>query len=170
MNFESEHSTTDALLETFRRHAAGVAVITTVHAGEPVGFTATSITSLGAKPPLIMFSVARGASSYAPMLEAKHVALHTLGSRNLALAQRMAADHTLRFAAADWTTGPEGMPIFPAATSVLIAKVRQVIEIEANAVVIAEVVSGATGDEDEALLYQKRAYYLPGTRLSEPRT
>ncbi len=169
MKFDINLNSTDALLDTFRRHAAGVAVITTTFRDQPVGFTATSITSLGAKPPLIMFSVAKGASSYEPMLHAEHIALHTLGKRNLALAQRMAADHTQRFATSDWELGPHGVPVFPAATSVLIVKIREVIEIESNAVVIGEVLTGATGEEDEALLYQKRAYYLPGERLSEPR-
>jgi len=124
------------------------------------------MTSLGATPPLIMFSVARGSSSWDAVSQTEYLAVHTLGQRNLALAQRMAADHTQRFTTDDWITGPNGVPVFPEATSVLVAKVRQLLNIENNAVVIADVVDGALGQEDEALLYFQRGYHTPAAALS----
>ena len=164
--FEFAENPTDALLGAFRRHASGVAVITTSDsAGNPVGFTATSMTSLGANPPLAMFSVARGASSWEAIASATHVAIHTLGVKNLELAQRMAADHTKRFTQGDWTVGPEGLPIFEAATAVMIGRVRDVLNIEANAVVIVEIIDGRLGDEDAALVYHRRGYATPTERL-----
>jgi hypothetical protein len=47
-----------------------------------------------------------------------------------------------------------------------VAKIRQLINIENNAVVIADVVDGALGQEDAALLYHQRGYHSPGTALS----
>jgi flavin reductase (DIM6/NTAB) family NADH-FMN oxidoreductase RutF len=167
LEFNTEQSPTDALRATFRRHASGVSVITcTDPDGNPVGFTATSMTSLGATPPLIMFSVACGSSSWNAVSQTEYIAVHTLGAGNLALAQRMAADHTQRFVPQDWTWGPHDVPVFPAATSVLVAKVRQLLNIENNAVVIADVVDGALGHEDAALLYHQRGYHSPGETLS----
>jgi flavin reductase (DIM6/NTAB) family NADH-FMN oxidoreductase RutF len=58
------------------------------------------------------------------------------------------------------------MPVFPDATSVLIAKVREVINVESNAVVIADVVAGGLGAEDDALLYYKRGYHYPAGELN----
>lgn len=166
LEFNTAQTATDALLATFRRHASGVSVITCSDtAGNPVGFTATSMTSLGANPPLIMFSVACGASSWDAISKAEYLAIHTLGERNLELAQRMAADHTKRFSADDWVRGPHDVPIFTDATSALVAKVRQVINVESNAVVIADVVSGAVGEENPALLYHQRGYHSPGPSL-----
>jgi flavin reductase (DIM6/NTAB) family NADH-FMN oxidoreductase RutF len=166
LDFEPTANPTDSLLAAFRRHASGVSVITCNDPdGNPVGFTATSMTSLGAKPPLIMFSVARGASSWDAISKSSHVAVHTLGQRNKALAQRMAADHTLRFAGNDWTRGPENVPVFGDVTAVLVAKVRQIVNVENNAIVIADVVSGAVGTEDDALLYFQRGYHSPGPAL-----
>ena len=164
LEFDTTKTHTESLLATFRRHASGVSIITCNDTeGNPVGFTATSMTSLGANPPLIMFSVACGSSSWDAISKTSHVAVHTLGQRNLKLAQRMAADHTKRFETPDWERGPEGMPVFPDSTSVLIAKVREVINVESNAVVIADVVAGGVGAEDDALLYYKRGYhYLAG--------
>ena len=166
LEFNTAQSPTDALLATFRRHASGVSVITcTDPEGNPVGFTATSMTSLGANPPLIMFSVACGASSWDAISKAEYIAIHTLGARNLQLAQRMAADHTKRFIENDWIRGPHEVPVFTDATSVLVAKIRQVINVESNAVVIADVVTGAVGEENPALLYHQRGYHSPGQSL-----
>lgn len=171
LNYNYQNNPTEALMGAFRRHASGVAVITTNdESGNPVGLTATSMTSLGATPPLIMFSVARGSSSWTAIENAEYVAIHTLGKRNLALAQRMAADHTQRFSANDWERGPQDLPIFPDATAVMIVKIRDVLNIESNAVVVADVIDGALGAEDTGLLYHQRAYAVPGEKLTQPRS
>ena len=67
MNFSIESQPSEALKAVFRRHASGVSVITMT--GEnlrPVGFTATSMTSLGSNPALASFNVASGSSTWAP--------------------------------------------------------------------------------------------------------
>ena len=129
-NFQVEKDATEALRASFRLHASGVSVITLLDAeGKPAGFTATSMTSLGANPPLASFNVARGSSTWPSLQKSKYVAIHTLGERNLELAQRMAADHTLRFAKSDWQIGPFDLPVFPDATSVLIAKIRDIHDV-----------------------------------------
>jgi flavin reductase (DIM6/NTAB) family NADH-FMN oxidoreductase RutF len=161
------HDPVEALKSTFRRHASGVAIITTVDTdGSPIGFTATSVTSLGATPPLVSFNVARGSSSWHALSTATHVAIHTLGEENLELAKRMADDHTKRFAADDWKTGVHGLPIFENTTSVLVVRVLQIVTVENNAVMIGAVESGLLGVEQSALLYHQRAYVAPGKTLS----
>jgi flavin reductase (DIM6/NTAB) family NADH-FMN oxidoreductase RutF len=157
----------EGLKAAFRRHASGVAVITLLTAeGDPVGFTATSVTSLGSNPPLVSFNVARGSSTWPHLLQAKHVAIHTLGATNLELAQRMAADHTQRFVPNDWQRGPHELPVFPGATSALICKVREVHNVENNAVIIVAVEQTLLGEEDDALLYHQRHYLKPGESLN----
>jgi flavin reductase (DIM6/NTAB) family NADH-FMN oxidoreductase RutF len=150
----------EALKAAFRRHASGVAVITTNDPnGNPVGFTATSMTSLGSNPALVTFNVSRGASSWPALSVAKYVALHMLGSKNLNLAQKMAADNTKRFLDSDWQRSEFDLPVFDNVTAVLYGKVREFHSVEQNAVFIIEIVSGATGAEDKALLYNQRAYF-----------
>ena len=162
-----ETDSAEALKAAFRRHASGVAVITLVgEAGQPVGFTATSVTSLGATPPLASFNVARGSSTWPNLKVGKHVAIHTLGAENLELAKRMSTDHTQRFVPQDWRIGPQGIPVFPAATTALIAKIREIHDVENNAVVIVDVIEALIGEEDDALLYHQRKYVAPGAELS----
>lgn len=166
MTFQNEQNPAEALRAVFRRHASGVSVITMNDAeGNPVGFTATSMTSLGATPPLASFNVASGASSWRAMNTATHVAIHTLGVENLALAKKMAAAHELRFADQDWSRGPHDLPIFNDASAVLVAKVREVHAIESNAVVIVEIEQGLIGAEAEALIYHQRAYKTTSAAL-----
>jgi len=155
----------EALKAAFRRHASGVAVITTVdNQKNPVGFTATSMTSLGSNPALVTFNVARGSSTWPALSTASHLALHMLGSQNLELAKKMAADHTKRFVDSDWEFSEFGLPVFKDVTAVLFAKVREYHNIENNAVFITEVLSGKEGSEDKALLYNQRAYFTPADK------
>ncbi|MGW0582255.1 flavin reductase family protein, partial [Streptomyces sp. NPDC002920] len=69
----------ELLRSVFRRHAAGVAVITAAGASGPVGFTATSLTSVSAEPPMLSFGVGTGASSWPAISGAEHVGVHLLG-------------------------------------------------------------------------------------------
>jgi flavin reductase (DIM6/NTAB) family NADH-FMN oxidoreductase RutF len=150
----------DALKAAFRRHASGVAVITTNDSsGNPVGFTATSMTSLGSNPALVTFNVSRGASSWPALSTAKYVALHMLGSGNLPLAKKMAEDNTKRFLDSDWARSEFDLPVFQDVTAVLFGKVKDFHHVEQNAVFIIEIISGTTGDDDKALLYNQRAYF-----------
>jgi flavin reductase (DIM6/NTAB) family NADH-FMN oxidoreductase RutF len=150
----------EALKAAFRRHASGVAVITTNDpSGNPVGFTATSMTSLGSNPALVTFNVSRGASSWPAISTAEYVALHMLGANNLDLAEKMAADKTKRFIDADWERSEFNLPVFQNVTAVLFGKVREFHHVEQNAVFIIKIISGVTGSVDKALLYNQRAYF-----------
>jgi flavin reductase (DIM6/NTAB) family NADH-FMN oxidoreductase RutF len=159
---EINNDPSDALKAAFRRHASGVAIITTKsESGDPVGFTATSMTSLGSNPAMVTFNVARGSSSWSSLSKATHLALHMLGSENLELARKMAEDHTKRFLGTDWEFSQFGLPVFKEVTAVLFVKVREFHSIEQNAVFITEVVSGKLGANDKALLYNQRSYFTP---------
>lgn len=151
----------EALKNTFRNHASGVCVITLLDQdSKPVGFTATSVTSLGATPPLASFNVASGSSTWPALCNATWVAIHTLGEENQSLAVKMATDHTKRFLDDDWEFGPKGLPIFHGATSVLIAAIREVHAVENNAVVIVDIVDGLSGVEQRPLIYFQRNYLI----------
>src|ERR1700710_1710212 len=153
----------DAFKRVFRRHAAGVAAVTALDAsGKPVGFTATSLASLAAVPPLATFNMAQIASAYAAMTVGNHVAIHTLGPRTRHLAQKLAADNAVRFEGDHWTPGPYGVPILEGVTSWMLGKIIEVHPVHNNAVIVVQIETGALGPEDEALLYHERTYRSPG--------
>lgn len=159
---------TDALRNVFRRHASGVAVITLLtEAGDPAGFTATSVTSLGTNPPLVSFNVARGASSFRSLEKCGYVAIHTLGEDDLALAQQMAGAAENRFKPDNWVRAAHNLAVFPQASSILIGRIRQLISVEANAVVIVDAEQALLGEEKAGLLYLQRSYRSTGEVLAQ---
>lgn len=158
-----------ALKAVFRNHASGITVVTSsTDAGIPIGFTASSVTSLGSNPPLVSLNISQGSSSYEHMHAGKLVAIHTLDSSTLWLAERMAADKEQRYAVKDFVVGPENAPIFTQVPAVLLARVRSITEIEANAVVILDALSSESFREaTEPLVYFQRGYHTLGDRLKD---
>jgi flavin reductase (DIM6/NTAB) family NADH-FMN oxidoreductase RutF len=153
----------DAFKRVFRRHAAGVAAVTALAPdGRPVGFTATSLASLSAVPPLATFNMAQVASAWPAMTVGNRVAIHTLGPRTRYLAEKLAGDNSLRFEGAHWAPGPYGVPILEGVTSWMLGRVLEVHPVHNNAVIVVQVETGALGPEDEALLYHERTYRAPG--------
>ena len=152
----------DAFKRAFRRHAAGVAAVTALQPdGSPAGFTATSLASLAAVPPLATFNMAQVSSAWPAMTVGNHVAIHMLGPRSRQVAERMAADHDVRFTGDHWHPGPHGVPILEGATAWMLGRIIEVHPVHHNAIVIVEIEDGALGDEDDALLYHERAYMKP---------
>lgn len=100
----------------FRNHPAGVAVITADAGDGPVGLTATSVFSVSAEPPLLVFSLS-GLSSSAPTINrADTVVVHLLGSDQLDIAKLCATSGVDRFADATiWDRLETGEPYFPGA-------------------------------------------------------
>jgi len=156
----------DALKAAFRRHASGISVITGSDQGKPFGFTASSATSLGSKPPLISLNISQGSSSYPLMTAGRLLGLHVLGSENLPLAQQMAGDKEDRFKS-EYQSGPEDVPVFEQASAVLLVRIRSVIDVEKNAVVVCDVESGFELNEQSPITYFQRGYHAIGERLAD---
>lgn len=152
----------EAFKQAFRRHAAGVAAVTSLAPdGSPVGFTATSLASLAADPPLATFNMARTSSAWSAMTVGNRVAIHTLGPRTRHLAEVMAADNAVRFTGEHWSSGPHGVPILGDVTSWMIGSILEVYPVHSNAVIVVRIEDGALGEADEALLYHQRTYMRP---------
>jgi len=153
---------TEAFKQAFRRHAAGVAAVTSLAPdGSPVGFTATSLASLAAVPPLVTFNMAQVSSAWPAMTVGNKVAIHTLGPRTQHLAAKLAADNAVRFDGEHWVPGPYGVPILEGVTSWMLGSVLEVHPVYNNAVIVVQIELGELGAEDEALLYHERAYQRP---------
>lgn len=148
----------DLLRSVFRRHAAGVAVITARGETGPVGFTATSLSSVSAEPPLLSFGVGTGSSSWPAIAVTGHVGVHILGEHQQELASTFARSGADRFAAPTrWREGPEGVPVLDGVLAWLVARVVARVPAGDHRIVIAEVVHGdSTGDGRPLLYHQGR--------------
>jgi flavin reductase (DIM6/NTAB) family NADH-FMN oxidoreductase RutF len=153
----------EAFKQAFRRHAAGVAAVTAVAAdGSPVGFTATSLASLAAVPPMATFNMSQVSSAWPAMTVGNYVVIHMLGPQTRHLAEKMAADHSERFVGDHWTPGPHGVPVLSDVTAWMLGKIIEIHPVHNNAVIVVQIETGALGTEDDALLYHERRYLTPG--------
>lgn len=101
----------DAFKGVFRRHPAGVAVITTTIEGKPVGFTATSVISVSADPPLLGFSVDSASSAWRALAGAETLVVNFLTAAQVEVSARFATSGIDRFATTDWFELPTGEPV-----------------------------------------------------------
>jgi flavin reductase (DIM6/NTAB) family NADH-FMN oxidoreductase RutF len=155
-----------AFKHAFRRHAAGVAAITSLRAdGTPAGFTATSLASLAAVPPLATFNMARSATTWPAIMENDRVVIHILGARNRAVAEKLAGPQEQRFVGDHWHVGPHGLPVLKDVTSWMVGRIIERMFVHNNAVVVVQIEEGGMGEDDEALLYHDRVYRSPGPRV-----
>jgi len=158
----------EALKAVFRNHASGIAIITSrTLAGEPIGFTASSITSLGSNPPLVSVNIAQGSSSYQHLVVGAKVAIHTLDEGTLGLAKRLAGPKEQRFDGSE-IPGPHNLPIFGQCPSILVGSIRERFEVESNAVlVISGLEASVSRIAQTPLVYFQRSWHTIGEKLSE---
>jgi flavin reductase (DIM6/NTAB) family NADH-FMN oxidoreductase RutF len=149
-----------------RRHPAGVVIITMASDAGPVGFTATSFTSLSLDPPLVCFNITHTSSSIAALSNARSIAVHLLGEDQIGLARRFSRSAEDRFAdAALWTALDTGEPLLRGTTTWLRADVQQLIPAGDSTVAIAAVTQIHRDDESvpTPLLYLNGCYHRADT-------
>jgi flavin reductase (DIM6/NTAB) family NADH-FMN oxidoreductase RutF len=144
----------------FRRHAAGVAVITAQGPSGPAGFTATSLTSVAAEPPLLSFGISTGASSWPAVAAASYVGVHILGEHQEELAAVFARTGADRFGPSTaWTPGPHGVPLLDGVSAWLIGRVVGRVPAGDHRIVVAQAVAGDPHGAGGPLVYHQGNFH-----------
>ncbi len=158
----SDESAAQAFRLAFRRLAAGVSVVTALDPdGRPAGFTATSLASLAADPPMATFNMARKASAWPAIEQTDHVLIHLLGVRNRATAEQLSLDAEQRFVGDHWAPGPLGLPLLNDVPAWMLCRIVGRYPVERSAVIVTRIEDGALGEPDVPLLYHEREYWKP---------
>jgi flavin reductase (DIM6/NTAB) family NADH-FMN oxidoreductase RutF len=138
----------------FRRHAAGVAVITATGDNGPVGFTATSLVALSLDPPLLSFNLSKTSSSWTSVESASHVAVHLLGEHQADLAATFAKSGADRFGPSTaWGFGPYGVPVLEDVLAWMVCRIETRVAAGDHAVVIGAVVEAGYHERHRPLVY-----------------
>lgn len=149
----------DVFRSVFRRHAAGVVVITADAGHGPVGFTATSLVSVSLLPPLVSFSIATSASSWPTVHAADSLVINFLDAGQRDLAGRFATSGIDRFAdPTRWSRLRSGEPVLDDAPSYLRALVEHRFAVGENHIVVARLATHAERREHSPLLYHDGQY------------
>ena len=150
----------DDYKQVFRRHAAGVAVVTLRDGDRPVGFTATSVISVSAAPPLLAFSLASGSSwgGRPPGGAPTTVAVSFLAEGQEEISTRFATSGIDRFAAGGWAALPTGEPVIEGAQAWVRGRVVQRTPVGDSYLVSLRALDHGVTDANP-LIYRDRVYH-----------
>lgn len=171
-----ETVTAEEFKSAFRNHAAGVSVITADAGDGPVALTATSVFSVSAEPPILVFSLSDMSSSTPTIREAETLVVHILDSDQLDLAQLCATSGVDRFAdTSRWSRLVTGEPVFGEArvwirgkvinrmevgrSTVMAVQALQVHAPQNTATAAAEVTGSAAQSVARPLVYHNRSWH-----------
>jgi flavin reductase (DIM6/NTAB) family NADH-FMN oxidoreductase RutF len=161
---DAHSEVTEAFLAAFRRHPAGVAIITGDTGGGPAALTVSSLISVSVEPPTVAFSLSESSSSARVLATAETVVLHFVQKRNMQLARLCATSGTNRFGAdVAWERLPTGEPFYPEVSLRFRAAIRGRLPAPGASVVTAELLSVSPGKHvaslDDTLVYADRAWH-----------
>jgi flavin reductase (DIM6/NTAB) family NADH-FMN oxidoreductase RutF len=126
-----------------RRHATGVAVITTSEDG-PVGFCATSLTSVSLEPPTVSFAVALESTSGRAWRRTDYGIVHLLRQDQAAVAATFARSGRGKFAAVGWRWGPGGQPLLDSVLAWMLVSTRDRLVVGDHLLVVCDVLAAST--------------------------
>jgi len=168
--------TADDFKAAFRNHPAGVSVVTADPGDGPVGLTATSVFSVSANPPLLVFSLSGNSSSAPALRRAETVVVHLLGADQIELAKTFSTSGIDRFADTSiWTRLVTGEPVLPNANAWLRGKVVNQMEAGDSTVVAVQVLQvnipdaeSRAAEQSHPLVYHNRTWHQLGEHSTMP--
>ena len=147
------------LRTAFGSFMTGVTIVTTSGAdGAPRGFTANSFTSVSLEPPLVLWSLAKKASSHAAFAVAEYYGVSVLAAEQETLSHHFSTFKGDRFAGLDVRDGLGGVPLIPDALAHFECRVKSRYDEGDHLILIGEVLR-CDFREGEALVYRSRKYH-----------
>jgi len=165
MDAETALADSAAFRSLFRRHAAGVAIVTAAVDGELVGMTVTSLISVSASPPLVAFSLSATSSATPLLRRARTAVMHLVSAEQLDLATRFATSGIDRFDGVRWERSERGDPVLAEVESWMQLRIVDSMPAATSMLVLAEVelaVGAETVRPHQPLVYWDRAWHRLG--------
>lgn len=153
----------------FRGHPGGVAVITADAGDGPVALTATSVSSVSADPPLLIFSISAQSSASGVLSRAETVVVHLLDAQDIELAKLGATGGVDRFAQTHrWTRLVTGEPVYRDVRAWVRCAVIDRMDAGTSLVIAAHALQSRIerdvrpGEPGDALVYHNRTWHRLG--------
>lgn len=143
--------------------ASGVTVITTELDGEPLGTTASAVSSLSLEPPMLLACLKSDSATRAAVAATGRFAVNILNDRQAALATRFATKGPDKFDGVEVLTGRTGLPLLAGALAHLECAVAEEVVGGTHSVFLGEALAAVAADG------RPLAYFRGGFgRLHEP--
>ena len=155
-----------AFRDVLGRFATGVAVVTAMSDGEPVGMTCQSFSSVSLSPPLVLFCPARTSRAWPLIQRADSFCVNLLADGQHELSDVMATKGIDKFADIGWEPTPRtGSPLLKGVLGFVDCTIHAVHEAGDHYVVIGRVVDLNTGEVDaDPLLFFQGKYRTTDAR------
>lgn len=139
--------------------ATGITIVTALgDAGNPVGLTANSFTSLSLDPPLLLVCIANGAGSAPVLRSAEYFAVNLLQIGQQPTSNRFASKAEDRFAATPWHAGEGGVPVLDGSLGSFECRTHAVHEGGDHFILVGEVLRAEFDPRRDPLLYFRGKY------------
>jgi flavin reductase (DIM6/NTAB) family NADH-FMN oxidoreductase RutF len=140
----------------------GVTIVSSLHEGEPVGFTIGSFTSVSLDPPLVGFLPMKDSDTWALMTHSSSFCVNILSRQQADLCWKFAkqGNESERFDDVTWHAGPTGSPIIDRAVAWIDCMIEEVYGMGDHYFVLGRVVAldadpDHDGDGPHPLLFFK---------------
>lgn len=122
------------------RFPTGVAVVTALDAqGGKLGMTINSFASVSLEPPIVLWSVAHKAPSYAAFAAARHFVINVLAQDQLSVSNQFSRPSDDKFAGVNWTPGVAGAPVLGGCVASFECAVREIFRAGDHDVMLGDV-------------------------------
>jgi flavin reductase len=158
-----EFDATAAFKSGMRRLASGVCVVTTKLAHGPVGLLSTSVTSVSADPPVLLFCVNKSTSSHDAFLSSKSFCVNVLEESDQMVATRFGSPdfRHVRFEDRDWQKLATGSPALKGCSVSFDCEMISQIAVSTHTIFLGHVLDIAQWTEHcSPLLYWNGDYHL----------
>ena len=144
------------------KFATGVTVVTTRNAsGENLGVTASSFNAVSMDPPLILWSIDKGAHSLATYQVAEHFVVNVLSNAQVDISNRFASRGEDKFANITFEEGVGGAAKITDAAAHFECRTWNVYEGGDHLIIVGEVLRYAYRDAGSALVFHNGRYAVP---------
>lgn len=143
-----------SLRQALGAFATGVTIVTAraPSTGEPVGFTASSFTSVSLEPPLLLVCLAHTAASYNIFCEADSFAVNVLSAGQQETAMLFATRGADKFGPISWHPGAKGAPLIEGCLARFDCAMHQRMTAGDHDIIMGQVI-GFSRHQGEALVY-----------------
>ncbi|RMF11572.1 MAG: flavin reductase [Alphaproteobacteria bacterium] len=158
--------TAEEFKQGMRMLCGGVTIVTTKHAGQASGLTATAVCSLSAEPPRILACINRGGTTYGMVSQSRRFCVNVLTADQAELASCFAGMLRIgtedRFNYGEWTRLTTGSPVLEDALASFDCTVSSIMDTGSHAIIIGDIVEVQVSPGGDPLLYMDGQFSTRG--------
>jgi 3-hydroxy-9,10-secoandrosta-1,3,5(10)-triene-9,17-dione monooxygenase reductase component len=136
----------------------GVAVVTAMHDGLPAGLTVGSFTSASLDPPLVSFTVDRGARSWPSIQASGAFCVNVLADDQVELCRLFSSRETEKFRSVGWAPAASGSPVLEGVLAWIDCDIDRVLDAGDHHLVLGRVRELEVAREVRPLLFYRGGY------------